>query len=227
MKDINDILFIVEARLNSSRMHHKMIRPFSNTTLLDLVLTKLTSIDLIPKSNLYLSAYEPEIKEIGNKYDINIYSRSHESANAEDLQTIKEWHDKLPFKYVVAINPCTPLIQSSTIVSFIESFINSDEEGAFSVFEKQTYCWNKQGKIITKWPEGQRMFNTKFVEPYYEAAHVLYASRLDIIKEGYYITDKLPVEPHLFTMSEAEAYDIDYEWQFEIAEQLYKSKFNV
>ena len=227
MKDINDVLFIVEARLHSSRMHQKMIKPFADTTLLDLLLSKLKSIDLIPKDNLYLSAYEDEIKDIGNKHNINIFHRSTESANAEDLQTVKEWHDKLPFKYVVAINPCTPLIKAETIEGFIKSFIKSEDEGAFSVFEKQTYYWDKSGKMITKWPDGQQMFNTKFVDPVYEAAHVLYASRLDIIKKGYYITDTLPVEPHLFVINELEAFDIDYDHQFKVAEQLYKIEKDV
>lgn len=227
MKDINNILFIVEARLNSTRMPKKMVRPFAGTTLLDIILNKLKSIDIIPKDNLYLSAYEDEIKQIGLKHNIKIYNRSYESANAEDLQTIKEWHKHLPYKYVIIVNSCSPLIKPRTIQSFIESFINSDEEGAFSVFEKQTYYWDKNGKIITKWPENQRMFNTKFVEPIYEAAHVLYASRIDIIKDGYFITDKIPVEPHLFKINETEAFDIDYEWQFKIAEQLYKQQNNV
>ena len=227
MKDINDVLFIVEARLHSSRVHQKMIRPFADTTLLDLVLSKLTSIDLIPKSNLYLSAYEDEIKEVGNRHGVNIYNRSYESANAEDLQTIKEWHDKLPFKYVVAINSCTPLLKPETIKDFITSFIKSEDEGSFAVFEKKTYYWNKEGKMITDWPEGQRMFNTKFVDPIYEAAHALYASRLDIIKKGFYITNKLPVEPPLFVMDELEAFDIDYDYQFKVAEQLYKIEKNV
>jgi len=227
MKDINDVLFIVEARLHSSRMHQKMIKPFADTTLLDLVLSKLTSIDLIPKSNLYLSAYEDEIKEVGNRHGVNIYNRSYESANAEDLQTIKEWHDKLPFKYVVAINSCTPLLKPETIKDFITSFIKSEDEGSFAVFEKKTYYWNKEGKMITDWPEGQRMFNTKFVDPIYEAAHALYASRLDIIKKGFYITNKLPVEPPLFVMGELEAFDIDYDHQFKVAEQLYKIEKDV
>ena len=227
MKDINDVLFIVEARLHSSRVHQKMIRPFADTTLLDLVLSKLTSIDLIPKSNLYLSAYEDEIKEVGNRHGVNIYNRSYESANAEDLQTIKEWHDKLPFKYVVAINSCTPLLKPETIEDFITSFIKSEDEGSFAVFEKKTYYWNKEGKMITDWPKGQRMFNTKFVDHIYEAAHALYASRLDIIKKGFYITNKLPVEPPLFVMDELEAFDIDYDYQFRVAEQLYKIEKNV
>ena len=33
--------------------------------------------------------------------------------------------------------------------------------------------------------------------------------------------DKSPAQPELFTMEELEAFDIDYEWQFKIAELLY------
>jgi CMP-N-acetylneuraminic acid synthetase len=31
-----------------------------------------------------------------------------------------------------------------------------------------------------------------------------------------------PPQPELFVMPELEAFDIDYEWQFNIAEKLYK-----
>ena len=63
--------------------------------------------------------------------------------------------------------------------------------------------------------------NTKFVEPIYEAAHCLYASRMDIIGRGHWMDTKSPPEPELFTMEELEAFDIDYEWQFKLGEELY------
>ena len=66
--------------------------------------------------------------------------------------------------------------------------------------------------------------NTKFVEPVYEAAHCLYASRMDIIKDGYWMDGKnYPPKPNLFVMSELEAFDIDHEWQFKVGEQLYEN----
>ena len=65
--------------------------------------------------------------------------------------------------------------------------------------------------------------NTKYVDPIYEAAHCLYASRLDIIKNGYWMDDKLPPAPELFVMDELETFDIDYEWQFKVGEQLYEN----
>ena len=64
--------------------------------------------------------------------------------------------------------------------------------------------------------------NTKLVEPIYEAAHCLYASRMDIIKDGFWMDVNSPPQPELFIMDELETFDIDYEWQFNIGEKLYK-----
>jgi CMP-N-acetylneuraminic acid synthetase len=64
--------------------------------------------------------------------------------------------------------------------------------------------------------------NTKAVDPVYEAAHVLYASRMDLIKDSRFMGDfEAPGGIKLFEMDELEAFDIDYEWQFETAELLY------
>ena len=69
--------------------------------------------------------------------------------------------------------------------------------------------------------------NTKAVEPIYEAAHVLYASRMDIIEEERFMGDfEAPGGIKLFEMSEREAFDIDYEWQFKVAEQLYEKSLH-
>ena len=65
--------------------------------------------------------------------------------------------------------------------------------------------------------------NTKAVEPTYEAAHVLYASRLDLIKENRFMGDfESEGGIKLFQMDELEAFDIDEPWQFEVAEVLYE-----
>ena len=65
--------------------------------------------------------------------------------------------------------------------------------------------------------------NTKFLKGYYEAAHVLQAGKLsDVGKNiwmGYY---KKKNDPELHEIPENETFDIDYELQFKIAEELYK-----
>lgn len=222
MKDIKDVCVVVQARLSSERVPGKMLRNFAGTTLVDILFKKLKQSKIIPISNIFFSAYEDELKEVGNKYGINIYHRSKQSAFSEGnpLSEIYEWHDKLPFKYVVLISACNPLLKIETIDSFFNFYLNSNKEGAFAVFEKKTYYWNKQGNSITDWGDSTIM-NTKYVEPIYEAAHCLYASRLDIIKDGYWMDTTLPPSPELFVMNELETFDIDYEWQFKVGEKLY------
>ena len=114
-----------------------------------------------------------------------------------------------------------PLLKTETIDAFINRFLFSNREGAFAVFEKKTYYWNSTGLPITDW-KGSTIMNTKIVDPIYEAAHCLYASRLDIIGNGNWMDTNYPPQPELFVMDELESFDIDYEWQFDVAQSLYK-----
>jgi CMP-N-acetylneuraminic acid synthetase len=224
MKKIDDVCVLVQARLGSQRVPNKMIRPFADSTLVDILFEKLKTLKSISTEQIYFSAYEDELKTIGKKHGINIFERSKESALSEGqpLTEIYEWWNKLPFKYVVLVSACNPLLKPETIDSFIEKFISSDREGAFAVFEKKTYYWDKNGTPITDW-NGSTIMNTKYVEPIYEAAHCLYASRTDIIGQGYWMDTQSPPKPELFIMNELESFDIDYEWQFQVAQSLYKT----
>jgi len=224
MKNINDICFIVQARLGSTRVPGKMLRPFAGTTLVDILFEKFKNSNIISKDNIYFSAWEQDLKDIAKNHNINVFHRSEQSAfsEGEPLSEIYEWYNELPFKYVVLVSACNPLLKIETIDSFVEQFVNSDKEGAFAVFEKKTYYWNKDGKSITDW-NGATIMNTKIVEPIYEAAHCLYASRMDIIGKGHWMDTSSPPQPELVVMNELEAFDIDYEWQFKVGEQLYKS----
>lgn len=227
MKKLDEIAFLVQARLNSQRVPQKMIRPFAGTSLFELIIDKLLNSTIIPKDNIVASVYEPKLFDIALKKGVQIFNRSHESANNDnDLQKIYEWHDKLPYKYVVLISGCNPLLSIETVDKFVKQFVEQEEENLFAVIEKKQYYWNKEGALITPWPEGQTIMNTKAVEPTYEAAHVLYASRMDLIKEYRFMGDfEIEKGIKLFTMPELQAFDIDYEWQFEVGEILY-DKFN-
>ncbi len=202
-----------------------MIKPFSDTTLMDLGIQKVLDSKIIPEENFYVSVYEKELKDIAKDNGVQIYERSYESANSEkSITKVYEWHDKLPYKYVILISVCTPLLKTETIDKFVEKYMNSDSDGLFGVIGKNQYYWNEEGDMITKWPEGFTIMNTKMVETTYEAAHCLYASRLDTIKDEIWMGEA-PFKkdnPLLFGIDELEAFDIDYPWQFEVGEVLYK-----
>ena len=225
-KDIKDILFITQARLESQRVPRKMIKPFGGTNLVDILINKVKKSTIIPLENFYLAVHDKELIDIGTKQQINIYQRSKESVLTEgNIPLYFEWWDKLPFKYVVLLSACNPLLSIETIDNFIEHFINSDKEGGFGVIEKKQYFWDHKGNMISEWPKNQKIMNTKYMNITYEAAHCLYASRMDIIGEGYWMDKITPPKPELFVIKdESEAFDIDYEWQFKIGEKLYENR---
>ena len=223
-KNKAEIAIIVQARLASQRIPEKMIRPFAASTLLDILFEKLGRLKSLPREQVFVSAFDEPIKEIAQKHNFQIFHRCEGSVLEEHyLPLIFEWHNKLPeqFKYVIIVSACNPLLKIETIDEFIDTYAGSDEPGGFGVFEKKTYYWDENKESLTDW-QGEPGMNTKFVAPVYEAAHCLYASPLDLIGRGYWMSDSLPPRLELFVMDEMEAFDIDHEWEFQIGEKLYE-----
>lgn len=225
VKNIEDICFIIQARLGSQRVPNKMIKPFAGTTLVDIAIEKILDSSVIPKENFYFSVHEEELQEIGRKHGINIFERSYKSAKSENgILDIYEWHDKLDYKYVVLISACLPFLTVETIDEFVKAYMNTESGGMFAVMAKQQYYWDSNKNMISDWPLDQKLMNTKTMTVTYEAAHCLYASKMDIIKDGFWMDDKLPPNPELFIVEEEEVLDVDYDWQFKVCEALYKDK---
>ena len=229
MKNIKDVCFIVQARTQSTRVPNKMLKPFADSNLFEITVNKIIQSSFIPKDNFYLSIMDNELIEIAKKYNVNYFIRSEESTQEPvTLPKVFEWHNKLPFKYFVIINACNPLLKIETIENFTKQFIKSNSKGQFGVFEKKTFLFNNEGAMINRFFGDDKYLatlETKFVETCYEAAHSLYAGTMkDISKEIYMGSFKNPGDPEFFIMDEIECFDIDWPWQFEIAEKLYLNK---
>jgi len=226
VKNINDICLIVQARLGSQRCPNKMIRPFAGSTLTDIAIDKVLGSKVLPKENFYLAVHEPELISIGKNRGVNVFERSEKSANSEGtpMTEIFEWWDKLPYKYVLMFNACCSLLSTETIDNFIRHYLQTDSDGLFGVIEKKNYFWNTKGELITPWPDGEAILNTKMVGTTLEAAHCLYAGSMPALGENVWMGDYTPNSPELFVVPEEETFDVDYEWQFGVAETLYKAK---
>jgi CMP-N-acetylneuraminic acid synthetase len=223
MKNIEDILFIVQARLGSTRCPGKMVRPFAGTSITNIVLRKL-KLSNAPLDNIYLSAYEGELKDLANFENINVFNRSKKSATwdgGNDLTGIFEWWNKLPYKYVIMVSGCAPMLTVSTINKFIDNYIYTKNDAMFGVVKKKNYIWDMSGEIFNS-PKIIGGPDTKAVKPYYEAAHCLYAGSMEKIGQNIWMGDLTKQgEVDLFEIPEQESFDIDYEWQFDVAEQIY------
>ena len=226
MKDIKDVVFIIQARTQSTRVPNKMLRPFADSNLFEIAIKKVLSSNIIPRDNFYLSIMDDELIDIAKKYGVNYFIRSEESTQEPvTLQKALEWYDKLPFKYYVIINACNPLLTIQTIEKFIDKFLQSESRGMFGVFEKKTFLFNNDGVMLNKFYGDDKYLaslETKYVETCYEAAHSLYGGTLkDIGNDVYMGSFKKSKDPDFFVMEEIECFDIDWEWQFELAERMY------
>ena len=218
-KSINDILFVIQARTNRERVPNKMLREFSGTSLYEIALEKIKQTQ-IPRDNFIASVYEQSLVDVTDKHDFKTYRRSLSSNIEErDIRVMYEWYDKFPqFKYAVKINPCNIFLKPETIDAFINQYLSSENEGMFAVTSKQQYYWDEDGTLQTDWPEGYNIMNTKRVGKTLEAAHCLYAGRLDLIGKGMWMGEPPYTKnnPELFIINDFEACDIDYEWEFDL-----------
>ncbi len=225
-KNPDEILIILQARLSSKRLPLKMIKPFAESNLVEICIEKIKKSKEINLDNFYFSVYEEELKNIAKKHKVNIWHRSIESANSEGtpLTELFDWWDKFKgYKYAIVISACCPLLKTSSIDDFIRKYCDSESDGMLSVFERKSYFWDHNFKLITPWPKGLEIMNTKFVKPTYETCHSLYAGNLSKIGDGIWMGRfDMPGDIELFTISEKESLDIDNQEQFEIVESIYK-----
>ena len=98
MKSINDIILIIPARVNSSRIVKKMIRPIYNTNLFEITLKKALQ-SKIPIENIYAAVGDAELIQIAKNNKINIFYRSTKSINTDgfiiNCEKTTEWFSDL------------------------------------------------------------------------------------------------------------------------------------
>ena len=220
MKSITkDLCVVIQARLSSERLPAKMLKPLGDTNLFQLAIRKVKKSG-IPMEHFFVSVYEPELIEVALGEKVNVFERT--TAESE-VGTMYEWYKLLPYEHVMMINPCLPFLKPETIKKFHHSFNVTAADSMFAVTKKKNYYWNADYEMVTPWPEGQELLNTKAVEHTYEAAHALYGSRMDIIGEGKFMNHPfVRGDPILMPIEEEEAFDIDYPWQFELARGKYE-----
>jgi CMP-N-acetylneuraminic acid synthetase len=232
MKILNNICFILQARVNSSRLPKKMIKPFAGSSLIEIAIDKIKS-SIFPNKNIYLSVNDSELIDIANNKQINIFKRSNNSTRNDDvnpftLPEVFEWWDKLNYDYYILMNACNPLVEIDTINNFINTFSSNNQNGLFSVLEHKRFFYKKDGTIFQKFNGSDKAkvtFNTKFIEPIYSGGPLRAGKMSDIGKHIYMGEFNKPQDPPMIEYPSDQYADIDYEWEFNAVEALYKQKF--
>lgn len=212
------ITAVVAVRKGSQRVPNKNIRPFGDTTLLDLKLQTLLKVSNLDE--IVVNSDCDEMLEIGKKYGVKTIKR--ESYFASSQATNSEFHGHIgkttDTDFIFLAPVCSPFIGVKKHEDAINQFLNSDCDSLTSTHLVKGHLW-LDGKPIN-----------------YDLDNVPNSQNLpdiQMVNYGITIVDKKIMEkysrvvgnnPNFIILNEYEAVDVNTPLEWDIAELLYKTK---
>lgn len=207
------------ARKQSQRCPNKMLRPFGDTTLTDIVLSKLQQLGDMS----FFSGFEPEFQEKCRQAGVRFVQRSEKSVTIDGpIVEILSFLKDLEFDYFLIVNACLPFLTSASISQFLAECQTGGFKPAFAVVKRNNFFIDEERRPLN-FHLNLKTINTKTVQPVYEFAHALY-----FFKKDYFFThgrywDWQEVR-FIETGDKIELLDIDTEEDFQLAEDVYKTR---
>lgn len=210
-----DIAIVSYGRKGSKRCPNKLLRPFVDTTLADILLSKLKQFG----EKAYFGGYDEEFKEKCGKYGVNFIQRDERSVSIDEpLTDVFGFVRQIDHEKIMFINGCLPFLSVETMKKFLDHCENGYHRPALAVLIRKNYFFDQQKKPLFEVVQGE--LNTKAVKTVYECANALYYfDRKRFFDKGFYWdwneVDLVPFEKTY------EFSDIDTEDDFKQAELIY------
>lgn len=223
---MKQISVIVNARLSSSRMQSKMVRPFCGTDLLEIALEKLDKLDYF--SHRFLAVAEEELMEKAKKYkNVEILKRKKESVAPgphHPLITF-EHYTRVPTEYLFVINSCSVFLTLDTIKSAYDTFQQTNYRSYISAVETKDWIFDQDGTPITH-TDPDTYQNTSDGKTFFRVTHAFYIANRDYFSQNNGKLWNLKInDPFLIQMPIEESLDIDTDFDFEVSQSLYMDRF--
>ena len=204
----------------SQRCKNKNLRPFAGTNLATLALQKFSKSQEI--SNLYYAAYEEELIKCVEPFQrVKLVRRTRESAYGEDIPSVLSYVKDVREDVIAFINTNTPFLELETFDNALRYFKKHAHKSMMPAFATHVWYFDAEGNLMNNDPAALKA-NTKMLKPVYRSCSAfVIANRQRILKEHTYWS-LTKDDPHVYVIEESEAFDIDTELDFQIAEVLYK-----
>jgi len=206
---------IIPVRAGSQRVKNKNIKPFANTTLLDIKIETLKKVQGI--DDIIVSSDSQEMLKIAKEHDVNVHIRdeyfaSNEVNNSDFMQNLSTIVDEGHIMY----SPCTsPLLSSETITEIVSKYKNNKLRNIVTVTTQKHHMW-LNGKPLNYDPSNAP--NSQDLPDIYS---INYGCCI-LSKDDLYKHKNVVVEPTFHITNEIESIDIDTEFDFIIAEFVYR-----
>jgi CMP-N-acetylneuraminic acid synthetase len=219
------IVALVPMRHHSERVSGKNFRLFAGKPLYRHIIENLLNCTQI--SEIMIDTDSPVVMEDAKKNfpTVMLYERPLNLRNGNIpmndilLNDVKQ----ISADYYLQTHSTNPLLQSSTIDRAIKQFLENQlkHDSLFSVTRIQSRLWDKDSKAINHDPNV--LLRTQDLPPIYEENSCLYIFTKQILQER---KNRIGHRPLTFEIDRIEAWDIDEEIQFKIAESLFIARKN-
>lgn len=221
---MRSISIVINARLQSTRVPNKLIRPFSGSTLIEIALKKLNEMDFFEHRFLGVADQELKIKA-QNFQNIQILDRDINSVKSGvNPPNVSFAHYlKIPSDYIFILNPCQPALSIKTVKKAYDYFQKTKYLSYTSAVETRDWIFDDNGNSLTN--KDTNNYSTNKGKVFYKAAHSFHIVSKDFFKKNGYHWSFTSDDPHLITVPIEETVDVDTELDFKIAELYYDYEF--
>lgn len=208
---------LIPVRAGSQRVKNKNIRPFANSSLLEIKIKQLLSIKEL--DGVVVNSESDELLDIAKALGAETYKRDdyYASSTVPINEVYRNIGETTKSDIIVYANATNPLLKNESVSNAINAFINKDQQ----------YDTLNSAHLIKEfmWLDGKPLNYELDSMPKSQNLPNIYALNfaLNIFERQYAIDNSSIVGKHplLLELDEIEATDIDNEIDFEFAEFLY------
>jgi N-acylneuraminate cytidylyltransferase len=223
----NDVAIFLPTRKGSERVKDKNTKPFGSyeNGLLELKLKQLLQID---NAKIYLSSNDPVSLDIAKKTkhtgNLIIIERPEELCQSGTplSELINYVPEIISEKHILWTHVTSPFIDATAYQKAIAAYYNKPKknDSLMSVSKVQEFLWSDKTngfvnfkRTLGAWPR------TQDLEPLYAVNSAIFLAPRSVYLKG----DRIGQQPLLYELSKVESLDIDWEEDFNIAQDLYKT----
>lgn len=213
------IVALVPMRHQSERVPQKNYRDFNGKPLFFWIVETLLAIPLIQK--VAIDTDSSRIKELAVHFGegVLIIDRPEHLRSGHTPMNGILLHDiaQIDADYYLQTHSTNPLLKKETIERAIETFLGSRDrhDSLFGVTRLQTRLYDKDGRAMNHNPD--KLERTQDLPPVYEENSNLYIFTKNILQTR---KNRIGFHPMMFEIPRHEAWDIDEEIDFRVAELL-------
>lgn len=214
---------LIAVRSGSERVVNKNLRPFAGSNLLELKIKQLKTIKEL--SGIVVNSNDDRMLEIADKLGVEVVKRdpSFATSSVSMSDVYQNMAENIDTDVVMYANVTNPLVNTESYINGIKTF--KEISGKFDSLNSAHLV--KEFMFLDNQPINYDLLH----QPRSQDLPNIYALNFafSILTKEHMVQYKNVIghSPYMYELTESESIDIDTEFDFEIAEFLYKKKYKI